>query len=664
MDLPQGIEVLSGVKSIGKAILFCVSLSTGLINKVLCHGIALQFSESINISKGDPILLQSNQYLSTFRPVNSIGVLAYFEKLDGKYVIGRVGISECFIERSFNCSTTKDNWLPPISIHSGRSYGFLCQICGDVSWFCNSSIDYQYPLVNNVDNRIQQCRKGPSMFSKDQEIFIRQQKHESIISRKKYFLNKDLSHKEYVLWRKLAPDFTMPSQNDKNAIFTQIQGEENHSVEMIIDKQIPDVTGLLAVPLLSNVILELNLLNSREEQLLTDGVLVCFVFVEREVLLQLFETFTHENKRSFFNNPQEADKFLLRLPKFTIVPLENIFDEQLQHDMIYMKYQGKTMGCFVNERGKNNKLKRLNDVTSVERLLSIKNDIKLSKASNERKSDSKKHIGIQVYSNMQQSDCPVPSPSRGPTEKIISSCGNVTFKLRYSYIRLGDPIAANRLCYNLSIISEVAAKIGRLLLICDRIGDRCYENWRYDMDIVTIDWFSGMHTDSRDKYEISSIKSHNDKIDKVRYLIDRLSTEELHSICKNKKLVWILNIWKRIIRLHTHNSNASTIKIERPNATTCTWFDIDTKRKRFIHTSDKEFHVVRYFLFPETGKCLNLHSGVCLSWYASKLQHGTSCTIVTDNKNKRVYYLGLSVQAPVTTIAWGESKPKNKEYLN
>ena len=123
-----------------------------------------------------------------------------------------------------------------------------------------------------------------------------------------------------------------------------------------------------------------------------------------------------------------------------------------------------------------------------------------------------------------------------------------------------------------------------------------------------------------------------------------------------------MNFWKRIIRLHTHNSNASIL--ERPNATTCTWFDIDTKRKRFIHTSDKEFHVVKYFLFPETGKCLNLHSGVCLSWYASKLQHGTSCTVVTDKKNKRVYYLGLSVQPPVTTIAWGESKPKNKECLN
>ena len=103
------------------------------------------------------------------------------------------------------------------------------------------------------------------MFSKDKEIFIRQQKHESIITRKKYFLNKDLSHKEYLIWRKIAPNFNMPTQVDKNAIFTQILGEDHHSVEMTIDKQIPDVTGLLAIPLVSNIILELNLLNSREE---------------------------------------------------------------------------------------------------------------------------------------------------------------------------------------------------------------------------------------------------------------------------------------------------------------------------------------------------------------------------------------------------------------
>ena len=102
-------------------------------------------------------------------------------------------------------------------------------------------------------------------------------------------------------------------------------------------------------------------------------------------------------KRLFFNNSQEADEFLLSLPKTTIVPLESIFDVRLQHDLMYMKYKGNIVGCFINERGGNMKLKRLNDVTTVERLLSIKNNIKLSKASNERKGDSKKHIGIQVY---------------------------------------------------------------------------------------------------------------------------------------------------------------------------------------------------------------------------------------------------------------------------
>ena len=33
----------------------------------------------------------------------------------------------------------------------------------------------------------------------------------------------------------------------------------------------------------------------------------------------------------------------------------------------------------------------------------------------------------------------------------------------------------------------IAAQIGRLLLICERIGERCFENRKYDMDIVSID---------------------------------------------------------------------------------------------------------------------------------------------------------------------------------
>ena len=43
------------------------------------------------------------------------------------------------------------------------------------------------------------------------------------------------------------------------------------------------------------------------------------------------------------------------------------------------------------------------------------------------------------------------------------------------------------------------------------------------------------------------------------------------------------------------------------------------------------------------------------------MQHGTSTTAVVDKRDGRVYYLGLSDEAPVTVIAWGESKPKSKQ---
>ena len=87
-------------------------------------------------------------------------------------------------------------------------------------------------------------------------------------------------------------------------------------------------------------------------------------------------------------------------------------------------------------------------------------------------------------------------------------------------------------------------------------------------------------------------------------------------------------------------------------------------RMRHLYTIVKNYDVIKYFLFPTTGKYVRLYSGVCLSWYASKLEHGTSCTVVRNKNNNQVYYLGLSEEAPVTTVAWGESKPKNKEYLN
>ena len=72
------------------------------------------------------------------------------------------------------------------------------------------------------------------------------------------------------------------------------------------------------------------------------------------------------------------------------------------------------------------------------------------------------------------------------------------------------------------------------------------------------------------------------------------------------------------------------------------------------------YDVIKYYLLPTTEKCLRLHSGVCLSWYESKLEHGTLYTIVRNKTSDRVHHLGLSKQATVTTVAWGESKQKIK----
>ena len=107
------------------------------------------------------------------------------------------------------------------------------------------------------------------------------------------------------------------------------------------------------------------------------------------------------------------------------------------------------------------------------------------------------------------------------------------------------------------------------------------------MDIVTIDWFSGIHTDTNDKYDIQNTKSYNDKINKVLTAIDNFSVQELDNIRNNKKLAWILDFWNRVIKLNTVSSDISVVKTHQPNATTCTWFDIDNQNETFIHKTDK-----------------------------------------------------------------------------
>ena len=68
---------------------------------------------------------------------------------------------------------------------------------------------------------------------------------------------------------------------------------------MKIDSQIPDVTGLLAIPLLSDITLKLNLLSSSQKNLLNDGTLNFFVFVSIDSLVHFFQKITQENKRNF-----------------------------------------------------------------------------------------------------------------------------------------------------------------------------------------------------------------------------------------------------------------------------------------------------------------------------------------------------------------------------
>ena len=102
--------------------LFCVSLTTGVIRDYICQGIALKFSRNINKFRGNPILLQSNQHLSTLRQLNSKGTLVFFEEKDGNYLTEHVGSNESFIQRHFTTTILNESWLPPISIHSGKSY--------------------------------------------------------------------------------------------------------------------------------------------------------------------------------------------------------------------------------------------------------------------------------------------------------------------------------------------------------------------------------------------------------------------------------------------------------------------------------------------------------------------------------------------------------------
>ena len=100
---------------------------------------------------------------------------------------------------------------------------------------------------------------------------------------------------------------------------------------------------MLAIPLLTDITLTLNSLQTKNKSS-NDHTLVYFVFVSVDLLLHFFRKFTHDNKRTYFENSKEADDFLLSLPTSTVVPLNNIFDDTSLNDIMYMKYKGLTLG--------------------------------------------------------------------------------------------------------------------------------------------------------------------------------------------------------------------------------------------------------------------------------------------------------------------------------
>ena len=216
----------------------------------------------------------------------------------------------------------------------------------------------------------------------------------------------------------MTKDFNIPTQVDKNAIFTEEYEKNKTFLKLKVDSNIHNVTGLLALPILS-----VQLLQQYKEKLISNSIIptdkiVVFVFVSRDVLIKSHQQFMKDNERTYFLNIAEIDKFLLNLYNRKIIIMENIDHLCSSDGMLYMEFQDNTLGCFVNEGQKNKVLRRLNDVTTVDRLLCIKKDIKLCNASSKRLDNTKKHIGTQVYSNMQQSDRPIPSPSRGPKKKL------------------------------------------------------------------------------------------------------------------------------------------------------------------------------------------------------------------------------------------------------
>ena len=93
-----------------------------------------------------------------------------------------------------------------------------------------------------------------------------------------------------------APNFNIPIQNYKNAIFTQIYGRKK--IKMNVDYQIQQGIGLLAFPILSKVRLQDIILTSKRNIILPIDRLVAFVFVSISSIVKLLKILVYTKEEN------------------------------------------------------------------------------------------------------------------------------------------------------------------------------------------------------------------------------------------------------------------------------------------------------------------------------------------------------------------------------
>ena len=135
----------------------------------------------------------------------------------------------------------------------------------------------------------------------------------------KYGLKKGITKKEQIFWKIMTPDFNIPTQIDKNAIFTEQYEKNKSNVKLKVDSKIQNVTGLLALPILSVKLLQnFSVTFTPNSTIPTDNV-VAFVFVSRDAPTKSHQQFCKDNGRTYFKNIAETDEFLLNIHNRKII---------------------------------------------------------------------------------------------------------------------------------------------------------------------------------------------------------------------------------------------------------------------------------------------------------------------------------------------------------